>query len=346
MTGAQVVAAVAAMRTQPPGQQEFGINSIPLQTRDWYKRCRPKHIHPERAIQKRSVKAKYPAIWRGIQDLGLSSVFKNTGDINLNLVRVFYAGFDPLDTEELVPIRGRLIDFSAKARCDFLGAPNVSVKPLEKFIRRPTYEELRHTFCGVESTTAWVRDEDTNCHKRFPKKKVKAEAQVWLKLINARLLACNHDTLVRRVRTCVLYFLITGQKVNVGHLIRHQMAQVRMSKKIDRMPFRNFLTRSYCMRGLSFMAHLYGMMDLQLQIGGHLATAEERTDLELRYPLNPHAQQLVGVGEGFTLPADEDVNTSEQSEAKAMQSDDEGDGNDEEDEHDEEWRASEDDDDA
>ncbi|OIT40496.1 hypothetical protein A4A49_17132 [Nicotiana attenuata] len=243
MTGAQAVAAIAAMRTQPPGQLEFGINSIPPQKRDWYKRSRPKYIHPEGAIQERSVKAKYPAIWKGIQDLGLSYVFKNTGDINLNLVREFYAGFDPIETKELVPIRGRLIDFSAKAICDILGAPNVPVEPLEQFIRRPTYRELRHMLCGVDSTTAWVWDKEINRHKRFPKKKMKAEAQVWLKLINPRLLPCNHDTLVSRVRTCVQYFLMTGQRVNVDHLIRHQMAQVKMSKRIDRMSFPNFLTR-------------------------------------------------------------------------------------------------------
>ncbi|OIS97646.1 hypothetical protein A4A49_03996 [Nicotiana attenuata] len=330
MTGAQAVAAVASMRRQPPGQREFGINSIPPQTRDWYKCCRPKHIHPEGAIQERSMKAKYPAIWKGIQDLGLSYVFKNTRDINLNLVREFYAGFDPLDTEELVSIRGRLIDFSAKVICDCLGAPNVPMEPLEQFIRRPTYRELRHTLCGVDSTAAWVRDKETNRHKRFPKKKMKAEAQVWLELIKARLLSYNHDMLVSRVRTCVLYFLLTGQRVNVGHLIRHQMAQVRTSKKIDRMPFPNFLTRLLLhervevkpefdhtinqlirqtditnlrlkgeagtltsternARDDSFMAHLYGMMDLQLWIKGRPATSEERTDLELRYPLNAHA---------------------------------------------------------
>ncbi|OIT39403.1 hypothetical protein A4A49_22553 [Nicotiana attenuata] len=148
MTGAQAVAAVAAMRLQPQGQREFGINSIPPHTRDWYKRCRPKHVHPEGAIQESSVKEKYAAIWKGIQDLGLSYVFNNTGDINLNLVREFYAGFDPQDTEELVPIRGCLIYFSAKAICDFLGAPKVLVEPLEQFIRRPTYREMRYTLCG------------------------------------------------------------------------------------------------------------------------------------------------------------------------------------------------------
>ncbi|OIT04285.1 hypothetical protein A4A49_16652 [Nicotiana attenuata] len=327
MSGAQAEAAVAAMRPQPQAQREFGINSIPPHTRDWYRHYRPKHIHPEGAIQERNVKAKYPAIWQGIHDLGkLSYDFKNTGEINLNLVMEFYTGFDPEDSDELVPICGRLIDFSTKAICDFLGAPNVPVEPLDQFILQPTYRELRHTLCGVDSTTAWVRDKVTNRHKRFPKKKMKLEAQVWLKLLNARLLPCNHDMLISRERTCVLYFLMTGQRVNVGHLIRYQMASVRTSKRIDRMPFPNFLTRFLQNEGVeeepdfdhsidqlirktdiinlwlkgeagaehnarddSFMAHLYGMMDLQLRIGGRPAISEERTELEQRYPLNAHA---------------------------------------------------------
>ncbi|OIT20478.1 hypothetical protein A4A49_40151 [Nicotiana attenuata] len=148
------------------------------------------------------------------------------------------------------------------------------------------------------------------------------------------------------------------------------MASVRTSKKIDRMPFPNFLTRFLqherveeepefdhtidqlirqtditnlrlkgdagtltCAkrnaRDDSFMAHFYGMMDLQLRIGGRPDTSEERNDLEQRYPLNAHAQQLVGVGEGYRLLADKDVNTPEQSDAEPMQSDSEGDVDDE-----------------
>ncbi|OIT39227.1 hypothetical protein A4A49_52317 [Nicotiana attenuata] len=353
LSGAHAVSAVAAMRPQPQRQREFGIKSIPLHTKDWYRRCRPKHFHPETAIPESSLKAKYQAIWRGIQDLGLSYVFKNTWDINLNLVQEFYAGFDPQDTRQLVPIRGRLIDFSATAICDFLGAPNVPVEPLDQFIRRPTYRELRHTLCGVDSTAAWVRDKVTNRHKRFPKKKMMAEAQ----------------------RAYVLYFLMTGQRVNVGHLIRYKMSSVRTSKKFLRneeveeelefdhsidQPVRQTditnlrLKDETAMPSLigaernvhddSFMAHLYGMKDLQLRIGGRSTTSEERTELEHRFLLNAHAQQLVGLGDGYRLPDDEDINTPEQPEAEPEQSDGEGDDDDEEDEHDDEWRASEDED--
>ncbi|XP_070045350.1 uncharacterized protein [Nicotiana tomentosiformis] len=171
--GLQAVAAIAATRPQYQGQREFGLKSIPPYVKDWYRRCRPRHIHPESAIHERLLQDKYQAIWRGINDLGLSYVFKNTRDINVNLVREFYAGFDPKDPEQLVPIRGRLIDFSASAICNFLGAPDVPQEPLDNFIARPTYRELRRTLCGVNSVAAWVRDKKTNRHRKFPKKKMR-----------------------------------------------------------------------------------------------------------------------------------------------------------------------------
>ncbi|OIT33832.1 hypothetical protein A4A49_53502, partial [Nicotiana attenuata] len=275
------------------------------------KKHRPKHIHPEAAIHERRLQAKYPTIWRSINELGLSYVFRNSGETNVNLVREFYAGFDPEDSDQLVPIRGRLLDFSASAICNFLGAPHFLGEPLDHFIVRPTYRELRHTFCGVNSVAAWVRDKKTNHHRKFPKKNMKIEAQVWLKLINSRLLPCNHDTLISRERTCVFYLLMTGQRVNVGHLIHYHMTQVRTRKKIDRMPFVNMLTQylrqeeveeekefdhiiapplrltdhtnvrvkeentTISLTGAerntrddSFIAYLYGMVDLQLRIGG------------------------------------------------------------------------------
>nr|XP_033514900.1 uncharacterized protein LOC117279454 [Nicotiana tomentosiformis] len=66
LSGVQVLAAIAAMRQQPQGQREFGINNIPPHTKDWYRHCRPKYVHPKAAIHERSLKAKFQAIWRGI----------------------------------------------------------------------------------------------------------------------------------------------------------------------------------------------------------------------------------------------------------------------------------------
>nr|XP_033514930.1 uncharacterized protein LOC117279486 [Nicotiana tomentosiformis] len=173
----QAIAAIAT-RLQPEGQREFGLKSIPQSAKDWYKLCRPRHIHFELAIHEQRLQAKYQSIWKGIHDLGLSYMFRNTVDINVNLFWEFYTGFDPNDPEQLVPIKGRLIYFSATTICNFLGAPDVPQEPLDNFITRPTYQALRHTLCGANSMAAWVRDKKTQRHGKFPKKIMKPEAQV------------------------------------------------------------------------------------------------------------------------------------------------------------------------
>lgn len=48
----------------------------------------------------------------------------------------------------------------------------------------------------------------------------------------------------------------------------------------------------------SIMVHLYGIMNLQLRIGGRHATPEESTQLIERFPLTTHAQRLVSIAEG------------------------------------------------
>lgn len=86
-------------------------------------------------------------------------------------------------------------------------------------------------------------DVDSDAAIKFPEKKLKLAPKVLLRLINTRLFPCDHDTHIGRERVCLLYFLMIGQKVNVGHLIRHQIAQVRRSKKVDRLFFENMLTQ-------------------------------------------------------------------------------------------------------
>lgn len=89
----------------------------------------------------------------------------------------------------------------------------------------------------------------------------------------------------------------------------------------------------------TFMAHFYGMFELQLQIGGRLATTEERANLHEHFPLNAHAQHLIGLGEDLKLPEDEDINTHECSEAEPEQYEEEVDEDAEQGDDDEDWAA-------
>nr|XP_016492016.1 PREDICTED: uncharacterized protein LOC107811572 isoform X2 [Nicotiana tabacum] len=66
-------------------------------------------------------------------------------------------------------------------------------------------------------------------------------------------------------------------------------------------------------RDESVLAYLYGMMDLQLRIGGRPVTSEERTQLTERFPITTLAQRLVGLASGQGVPPKEDINTPEYS---------------------------------
>lgn len=71
-------------------------------------------------VEERCLRAKYLAIWKFVHELGLGFVFGNPRDINVNLVCVFYTGFNPDDPEQYVSIQGRFIDISSTSICNYL----------------------------------------------------------------------------------------------------------------------------------------------------------------------------------------------------------------------------------
>lgn len=80
-----------------------------------------------------------------------------------------------------------------------------------------------------------------------------------------------------------------------------------------------------------------------MQISGRPATLEERANLNERYPLNAHAQCLVGLGDDQRLPEDEDVNSLEHSQPEPKQPEKEANDCDDVDvgANDDDWEATE-----
>lgn len=85
----------------------------------------------------------------------------NPREINVSLFYDFYARWNSNDEEHLVPIRGRLTDISSSALSAYLEVLDVLHEPLGIFIARLTYQDLRHTLCGVDSMAVRVRDKKT-----------------------------------------------------------------------------------------------------------------------------------------------------------------------------------------
>ncbi|KAH0754631.1 hypothetical protein KY290_024901 [Solanum tuberosum] len=70
----------------------------------------------------------------------------------------------------------------------------------------------------------------------------------------------------------------------------------------------------------SVMARIFGMIELQLQIGGRLVTDDEMETLADRYPLIDSATFLCKSGSAFLEPLDDDEDTADE----AMDDDEEG----------------------
>nr|XP_016492015.1 PREDICTED: uncharacterized protein LOC107811572 isoform X1 [Nicotiana tabacum] len=156
--GKQVTSSSTGAQPQERVTLEYGIKSVPPSGRAFYSNCRPNSYLPDFAVNEHKLMSRYPQIWERIHELGLGFVFKNQGEANFSLVREFYSGWN---LEQLVLIRGRLIDISASALCRFLDAPNVPCSPLCDFIYWPAYRDIRHKLCGVNSNAVWTQDKST-----------------------------------------------------------------------------------------------------------------------------------------------------------------------------------------
>lgn len=148
------------------------------------------------------MKFKHPEIWQSMHP----EIWQSIHD--LDFLREIYDGWDLKDEEQLVPIHERFIDISTTALCNHLGVPDVPHASLTNFITWPSYMEIRHTLCGVNSNATWVHDKRTRSRIKFPNKKLNLAAKVWLKLINTRLLPCDPDKHIGRDKVYLLYFLM------------------------------------------------------------------------------------------------------------------------------------------
>uniref|UniRef100_M1DI42 Uncharacterized protein n=1 Tax=Solanum tuberosum TaxID=4113 RepID=M1DI42_SOLTU len=63
----------------------------------------------------------------------------------------------------------------------------------------------------------------------------------------------------------------------------------------------------------SVMARMFGMVELQLQIGGRLVTDTEMETMAERYPLSKSAAVLCKIGPAFLEPLDDDKATADEA---------------------------------
>uniref|UniRef100_M1DUF4 Uncharacterized protein n=1 Tax=Solanum tuberosum TaxID=4113 RepID=M1DUF4_SOLTU len=93
-------------------------------------------------------------------------------------------------------------------------------------------------------------------------------------------------------------------------------------------------------RDNSWMGRMFGMVELQLRIGGRQVTEDEMATLVEPYPLTDSAMYMCRMGPAFQEPIDDDATDDEEDGSEEDESDDTGPGDDDTDAGDGDGNAS------
>ncbi|OIT03467.1 hypothetical protein A4A49_08849 [Nicotiana attenuata] len=207
---------------------KHGIRAVPAHARRWFQTFVPSvNPNPEVAIDDRKLARIYGDIYNNIRALGFDSIFRPGDAVNVNLVKEFYANWQPeasLDAVYEVQVRGKVIPFSSRVINRIMGFTEHSHKLFQRFLRRPDYPAICCLLCGADSSAAWTRDAN-EFHKDM--KKATFQRPATVRLINAKITPTGSDTDVPRLKVCLIYALLTRMQFDLGKIMLENMAKVR-----------------------------------------------------------------------------------------------------------------------
>ncbi|KAH0725140.1 hypothetical protein KY284_001005 [Solanum tuberosum] len=180
------------------------------------------------------------------------------------------------------------------------GTPNCDPDEFNNLKDKPPYRDIRHTLCGVDSTTRWEWSKDIGRHNT--------------------LHFANFDQ---------------GIPINVGAILRQNMMKFRNNLRW-RFCYGGLITRFLRAEGIeeeavdmtiayhpdlterqarddSVMARMFGIKELQLRIGGCLVIDAKIETMAEHYPLTESASFLCQTGPAFLEPLDNDEATADEA---------------------------------
>ncbi|KAG5611602.1 hypothetical protein H5410_022883 [Solanum commersonii] len=186
-----------------------------------------------------------------------------------------------MGNEYVDELRGKDVRFSAQVLNEFLGTPNCDADKFNRLKKTPQYRDIRHTLCGVESTSRWGRSKDTGRHNT--------------------LHFANFNLVSRGIEEEAVDMTVALHPDLTGNLV-----DITRTKVLDTSHGPVLSAQERQVRDNSIMARMFEMAELQLQISGrHVIDAEMETIAE-HYPLSKSAVFLCKTGPTFLEPLDDD----------------------------------------
>ena len=141
----------------------------------------------------------------------------------MTVVREFFANAQESPTAHKAFVRGKEVKYDS-----------ATINSLFRFDYNPTGPDdvdlllnneahipmITEAIC-INGRTTWTMARETHAH--FPSKDLHPQLRVWHHFICARLVPTKHLSEVTKERAALLYAILTGQRINVGRWIQHNL---------------------------------------------------------------------------------------------------------------------------
>ncbi|KAG5611121.1 hypothetical protein H5410_022402 [Solanum commersonii] len=202
----------------PRGQtQHYGAKAVKSEGKKWYK------SHTEAK--------EFPHIMRRLQDLRMGFIFQDPTECNISMVQEFYVNWKPDARSHFVTVHGVEVLLIPSTINQILGTANAPSDVLTGLNINPPYQQIRHTLCGAQSTTKFIRHGHRGYHQSYPYAHMNREARVWLKIVMNCFIPGLHYTEVTRDRICLVYALMKNVPINIRAVLKLVMRKARTSRR-------------------------------------------------------------------------------------------------------------------
>ncbi|KAG5611464.1 hypothetical protein H5410_022745 [Solanum commersonii] len=128
-----------------------------------------------------------------------------------------------------------------------------------------------------------------------------------------------HYTEVTRDRICLVYALMKDVPISIGAVLKSAMRKARVhrgrryhkDKGAGEYAWTHLTTAERNRRDDLITERMFGLEMLRHKNGCHASTEEQLDEIAYRYPLNEHAESLLGLEPAFLEPIWDDVRTDE-----------------------------------
>ena len=130
-----------------------------------------------------------------------------------------------------VTVRGVEVPLTPTVLNQLLGTVDAAYDALMGINFSPPYQVIRHTSCGAQSTTKWIRHGHRGYHQSYRYAYMNREDRVWLKIVMKCLIPRLHFTEVTCDRVFLVYALMTRLSINIGAVLKLTMRKVRFPRE-------------------------------------------------------------------------------------------------------------------